>query len=253
VLSDTEIESFVADGFIRVPGAVPEATVEECRGQLWRETGFSPTDPASWTEPVVRIGAMSTPVFREAANTPVLQAAYDQLVGVGRWLAPIGMGTFPIRFPSEEAPGDDGWHLDAGWTSETGEYRVSLRSRGRALLMLFLFSDVGPDDAPTRIRVGSHLDVPPLLATAGEEGQAWFPLCAEAVPASSGRREVTATGKAGDVYLCHPFLIHAAQRHAGSTPRFLAQPPLEPTGLLDLDALSLSPVERAILAGLRRP
>lgn len=36
--------------------------------------------------------------------------------------------------------------------------------------MLFLFSDVGEDDAPTRIRVGSHLDVPAALAPAGDEG-----------------------------------------------------------------------------------
>lgn len=52
-----------------------------------------------------------------------------------------------------------------------GEYRLSLRSRGRALLMLFLFSDVSPDDAPTRIRVGSHLDVPMLLEPGGEDGR----------------------------------------------------------------------------------
>ncbi|MFC3584554.1 phytanoyl-CoA dioxygenase family protein [Streptantibioticus rubrisoli] len=252
-MTDAEVESFVADGFVRVPGAVPRATVEECRAQLWEATGCSPTDPGSWTEPVVRIGGLDTPAFREAANTPALHAAYDQLAGAGRWRAPLGLGTFPIRFPSEKAPGDDGWHLDAGWAAETGEYRVSLRSRGRALLMLFLFSDVGPDDAPTRIRVGSHLDVPPLLATAGEEGGAWFPLCAQAAAASAGRREVAATGRAGDVFLCHPFLIHAAQRHGGSTPRFLAQPPLEPMGLLDLDSPAPSPVERAVLAGLRRP
>jgi hypothetical protein len=47
--------------------------------------------------------------------------------------------------------------------------RSNLRSEGSALLMLFLLSDVG-DDAPTRIRVGSHVDVPALLASAGERG-----------------------------------------------------------------------------------
>ncbi|MER5726887.1 phytanoyl-CoA dioxygenase family protein [Streptomyces sp. NPDC002138] len=252
-MTDQEIESFVADGFVRVRGAVPRATVEDCRAQLWEASGCSPDDPAGWTEPVVRIGAMGTPAFREAANTPALHEAYDQLVGAGRWRAPLGLGTFPLRFPSEKDPGDDGWHLDAGWTGEAGEYRVNLRSRGRALLMLFLFTDVGPDDAPTRIRSGSHLDLPPLLDGAGEEGRPWFPLCADAVPASEGRREVAATGEAGDVFLCHPFLIHAAQRHGGSAPRFLAQPPLEPSGLLDLGGGSApSPVERAVRAGLRR-
>ncbi|WP_405560597.1 phytanoyl-CoA dioxygenase family protein [Streptomyces sp. NBC_01180] len=252
MLSDAEIESFVADGFVRVPGAVPRGTVEDCRAQLWEASGCSPDDPASWTEPVVRIGGLATPAFRDAANPPVLHEAYDQLAGAGRWRSPGGMGTFPLRFPSERDPGDDGWHLDAGWTADTGEYLVNLRSRGRALLMLFLFTDVGPDDAPTRIRVGSHLDVPPLLGAAGEKGRAWFPLCAEAVPDSEGRREVAATGEAGDVFLCHPFLIHAAQRHGGTTPRFIAQPPLEPTGLLALDGQAPTPVERAVLAGLSR-
>jgi hypothetical protein len=30
--------------------------------------------------------------------------------------------------------------------------------------VLFLFSDVGPDDAPTRLMCGSHLAVPEFLA-----------------------------------------------------------------------------------------
>ncbi|MGH9271495.1 MAG: phytanoyl-CoA dioxygenase, partial [Ilumatobacteraceae bacterium] len=34
-----------------------------------------------------------------------------------------------------------------------------------------------------------------------------------------------ATGEAGDVYLCHPFLVHAASfPHRGAQPRFMAQP-----------------------------
>ncbi len=33
-----------------------------------------------------------------------------------------------------------------------------------------------------------------------------------------------ATGEAGTVYLCHPFLVHAAQIHRGKRPRFMAQP-----------------------------
>jgi hypothetical protein len=40
--------------------------------------------------------------------------------------------------------------------------------------MLFLFTDVGARDAPTRIRVGSHVDIPPLLAPHGEPGVSMF-------------------------------------------------------------------------------
>ncbi|MEV1008769.1 phytanoyl-CoA dioxygenase family protein [Streptomyces sp. NPDC049881] len=250
MLSAAETEAFVRDGYVRIAGAVPRGVVARCRDELWAATGCDPGDPATWTRPVVRLGGFSTPPFREAANTPVLHEAFDRLVGEGRWVAPQGLGTFPVRFPSDEPPGDDGWHLEASFAGDAGEYRVNLASRGRALLMLFLFSDTGPDDAPTRVRTGSHRDVPPLLAGSGAAGRPWAELCAEAVPATAHRPEALATGAAGDVWLCHPFLVHAAQPHRGSVPRFMAQPPLVPTGDLDLSGAAPTPVERAVLDGL---
>ena len=88
--------------------------------------------------------------------------------------------------------------------------------------MLFLFSDVGPDDAPTRIKVGSHLDVPPFIVAAGERGMGFGAVCAAIDAAgkldSPDREMALATGRPGDVYLCHPFLIHAAQKHRGREP-----------------------------------
>ena len=61
-----------------------------------------------------------------------------------------------------------------------------------------------------------------------------------------------ATGKAGTVYLCHPFLIHAAQDNFIGSPRFLAQPPLLPKQPIELnkDDKDYSPVEIAIRNGL---
>jgi hypothetical protein len=130
---------------------------------------------------------------------------------------------------------------------------VNVTSRGRALLMLFLFSDVGEDDAPTRIRVGSHREVARLLEPEGEVGLSFMEL--------AGRRHTTegcpvafATGEAGTVYLCHPFLVHAAQPHRGTRPRFMAQPPLFPKQPFQLhrEDGAGSPVERAIRLGLGR-
>ncbi|MCP2257899.1 Phytanoyl-CoA dioxygenase (PhyH) [Streptoalloteichus tenebrarius] len=161
-----------------------------------------------------------------------------------------------MRFPSPEDPGDAGWHVEASFAAEDGSgYRTNLRSRGRALLMLFLFSDVGEDDAPTRIRVGSHLDIPPLLADAGDAGVDPFAFGPVAEAATAHRPLALATGEAGTVYLCHPFLVHAAQPHRGTVPRFMAQPPLPPTGDLVLDRADgdYSPVERAVRRGLGLP
>lgn len=252
-LTDGEVERFVADGFVHLPSAFPREVAEAGRALLWATTGCDPDDPVTWTQPVVRLPGLADEPFRAAANTPRLLAAYNQLVGAGRWIPRAGLGTFPIRFPHPDDPGDDGWHVEGSYPDPvTDGFRLNLRSRGRALLMLFLFSDVGPDDAPTRIRVGSHLDVPSLLAPAGDDGVEFFALARHAVPASAHRPVVTATGAAGDVYLCHPFLVHAAQRHQGAQPRFMAQPPLDPVGELDLNRTHPSPVERAVLRGLAR-
>ena len=65
--------------------------------------------------------------------------------------------------------------------------------------------------------------------------------------------EAHATGAAGTVYLCHPFLVHAAQVNRGKAPRFMAQPPLFARAPYDLegkDDAAYVPVERAIRAAL---
>jgi hypothetical protein len=260
VLTAQEIERFMSDGFVRLPEAFPRAVADECRAFLWRETGLDPGDPATWTRPVIRLDGYGGALFSAAVNTPVLHEAFDQLAGRGRWIPRDGLGTFPIRFPSPGDPGDAGWHMEGSYTPE-GErgHWLNLRSRGRALLMLFLFSDVGPRDAPTRIKVGSHLDVPPFLVAAGERGMSFAAACAAMDAAgkldSPDRELALATGRPGDVYLCHPFLIHAAQPHQGREPRFMAQPPLSLVAPLELRRAdgAYSPVERAVLRGLGAP
>lgn len=253
IFEDAQLRRFVTDGFLRLDQAFPRQVADECRDILWRDTGCDPLDPATWTRPVIRLGDYAREPFRKAANTPQLRAAFDQIVGPGRWVARMSLGTFPIRFPSPDDPGDAGWHADAGFYADDGSMRINLVSQGRALLMLFLFSDVGEADAPTRIRVGSHLDVPRVLEPAGDAGLTFIELAQKLEPAAE-RPVVLATGNAGDVYLCHPFLIHAAQPHHGTTPRFIAQPPLQPAQPVQLDREDgdYSLVERAIRIGLGR-
>jgi hypothetical protein len=255
-LTPAEIAAFIEQGFVKIDEAFPRELANQAREILWRDSGCDPNDPSTWTKPVVRLGYYSQPPFVAAANTTVLRRAFDQLVGAGRWVPRGNLGTFPIRFPSPDDPGDAGWHVDASFGTENPDFlswRVNIHSKGRALLMLFLFSDVGPDDAPTRIRVGSHADLARILAPTGEEGRSLGDLAANGFDETAHRPEMTATGGAGTVYLCHPFLVHAAQPHCGSRPRFMAQPPLLPaSGQLDLtrDNAQCNPVEIAIRTAL---
>jgi hypothetical protein len=71
---------------------------------------------------------------------------------------------------------------------------------------------------------------------------------AAAAAATGHRPTVAATGRAGDVFLCHPFLVHAATwPHRGTRPRMVAQPAVSLHDQFPL-AAPVSPVEQAILA-----
>lgn len=247
-LTPSQVQSFIDDGFVKIENAFSADPAKQGRGELWADIGLSPDEPEKWVQPVIRVASKSSRPFIEAANTPQLHKAYDQLVGEGRWLAPKGLGTFPIRFPSPVSPGDDGWHVDVSFGTDNPdfmEWRANVKSSGRALLMLFLFSDVGDDDAPTKIRKGSHGVIARELLPYGETGATLRQLSANGYASTEDCAVELATGAAGTVYLCHPFLVHAAQPHQGQRPRFMAQPPLLPKGEFD-PTLPASPVQVAI-------
>lgn len=249
VLSPQQIDQFINQGFIRIDDAFPAGLATQARDILWNDLGLDRNDPSAWARPVIRLGMYTQEPFVASANTPVLHTAFDQLVGVGKWLACRSMGTFPVRFPSDDDPGDAGWHVDAGFPgSDPGnfwEWRVNVHSRGRGLLMLFLYSDVSITDAPTRIRIGSHADVARILQAEGETGLAFMELAGK-LDAMPEREIAFATGRAGTVYLCHPFLVHAAQRHSGLEPKFMAQPPLLLREELDQNSIVAKAIRHAL-------
>jgi hypothetical protein len=257
VLSDDEISAFLADGYVAVRGAVPAPVIAAVQDAIWAELGrqgVQRDDASTWTAPVVRIPCPEGVPFARAATMPVLQEACDQLIGAGRWWRRPGIGgSIPVRFPSEADPGDAGWHIEASY-EDGGQWRVNVGSRARGLLALYLLTDVDPDSAPTRLRPGSHWDVPPLLAAAGDAGMEWLPAAQQAARASAHRPTALAAGEAGDVFLCHPFLVHAASwPHRGHLPRMIAQPGVALHGQYEVPAIpgeTPPPVQQVILDSL---
>ena len=80
--------------------------------------------------------------------------------------------------------------------------------------MLVLFGR-GRGRRPTRLRVGSHVDVARALAPAGDAGLTLGELVASDLARRLPRDVAFATGDAGTVWVCHPFLVHAAQALRG--------------------------------------
>jgi len=255
ILSEKEIEQFIHDGFVRIDNSFSKEIADAALDILWKDLPCDRSNSSTWTEPVIRLGMYTQEPFIESVNTPKLHNAFNQLIGADKWINCRSVGTFPVRFPSGQQPNDTGKHVDASFPgNDPGNYlewRVNLKSKGRALLMLILYSDVNENDAPTVIYKGSHIDVARLLSTEGDLGLSFMELAnkLEGLPQS---QETYATGRAGTVYLCHPFMVHSAQPHRGSTPKFMAQPPLLLRGELSISdsEVGYTPVEQAIRLGL---
>jgi hypothetical protein len=245
-----DLDAFMRDGYVVIRGAFSADTAAACREMIWAslsEQGIQADEQASWPA-LAQISCPEGGPFVTAGTSPRLMDAYDELIGPGRWWRRSGVGgAVVVRFPSQER-GNAGYHIEGSYDGPGG-YWVNVRSKARGLLALFLFSDVGIDDAPTRVVCGSHLYVPEFLEPFGEEGTLadadfWRPsvLC---------RPMAHATGLAGDVFLCHPFIVHTATwPHRGRIPRMIAQPGVYVEGGFALDGSDPSPVARAIVAGL---
>jgi SAM-dependent methyltransferase len=87
-----DTDAFVRDGFAVVRGAFDAQTARACRDMIWDsldEHGVS-RDPASWTGPCAQIGCPEGAPFAAAGTSPALAAAYDELIGPGRWTRRAG-------------------------------------------------------------------------------------------------------------------------------------------------------------------
>lgn len=235
-----DAERFIADGFVKLARAVPRDVADSARELLWQQIGLSPLDPAAWRDPVIwACDLTGEGAFGQLITSPRLAGALDELCGAGGWVPRGQLGMVPVRFPRRPPASDRGWHVDASIRQPDGQYLCG--GSPDTLLLLTLLSDVGPGDAPTRIRVGSHRDAATVLAgrtlTAIEAG----PLVDAA---SAGRPVAYATGVPGDMYLVHPLTVHAADEHRGTEPRFMAQTPVSLTRPVSLG--DESPLGRAI-------
>jgi len=152
VLSQAEIDSFTADGYVAVRGAVPADVLRRCQDEIWSalgEHGVRRDDPSTWREPVVRIGCPESEAFAAAGSQPVLWEAFDQLIGEGRrWQLRGGRGLVgQLPVPGARATG-----------------AVPVQRRGRRQRA---------DPGPARLAPGRH---PRIMAQPGVALHDAFPL-----------------------------------------------------------------------------
>ena len=250
VLSEVDVEHFITCGYVVLREAFPPQAAAAAREHIWRRLELDPNDASKWQKAVIHLQEnFNTTPFMQAF-TERLWAGYDDVVGEGRYIRHTSLGWWPVAFPGFDKPP---WQAPkVGWHVDGIQFHHHIDSREQGLLPIFLFSDIGPGDGGTAIDVGSHLRTARILASAEPDGlnpQELTKRVNERAPAAP----IEMTGRAGDVVLLHPFMLHARSANIGRSVRFICNPCVilkEKMNLKRSNGAEYSPVERAIVRAL---
>ncbi len=249
-LSSQQVEHFLARGFIKIEGAVERELALSWGARRWAEIETDPSDVSTWTQTRHHLPSREFLSVREHA--PDVWKATQDLVGPN-WTHDWQWGDgliFNLGDDSGEpwvAPADwnEGWHVD-------GEsFLHFLDSPEQALLTVVLWTDVEPRGGGTFLAPDS---VPLVARYLADHPEGVLPMGFPYREIKSQCRDfVEATGRAGDVYLMHPFLMHSFSRNWTRNPRVITNPPThlgEPMKFNRENPADQTIIERVILDGL---
>jgi hypothetical protein len=267
VLTAEQAEHFLDRGFVVIRECFSRAAAARFTSRVWDRLGYAEHDRATWTQPSVHLPAQRDLDVRTFAPR-AWEAVCDLVGGVERiatdqpyvwrdgFIANLWQGADEPWAPA--SPVSPGWHKDGDF------FRHFLDSPEQGLLTLVLWSDVRHQGGATFVATDSVRPVARFLAAHPEgvyplrpaEGQDGDP-DAVLLPYEDLAREchefVEATGEVGDVYLLHPFVLHAKAQNMLRLPRFITNPPLTLARPMRFDrpnAGDHSLVEQAVLGAL---
>ena len=110
--------------------------------------------------------------------------------------------------PGFEKEGCD-WRVDGAYHIDGHDFIHYPFSKEIGLVAIMLFSDIPNCGGGTAIAEGSHLIASKLLIQAGNEGMSSKDLTKAVLQEKADFNIIELTGKAGDVILLHPLLLHA--------------------------------------------
>ncbi len=251
VLTSAECDHFLAHGYVRIPQAVDPQYLERWSNRIWPRLGYDPHDPTTWIEDKIHMPtAEGGPVATIAPKA--WQAIGELCGGHDRCCDTYWSDAFIANFHHGRGqpwmppgPTVKGWHKDGDF------FRHFLDSPEQGLLTIVLWSDVVEQGGPTYLIADSVAPVARYLA-AHPEG-----VLPDAFPLRSivenCRDFRAATGTAGDVFLLHPFMLHASSFNPLGRARLITNPPVhlrEPLRFDRPNTAEHSLVEQAILRGL---
>ena len=258
MLTQPQRAAFFASGFTRVEGALPGALVARMVDRIWEvlqeRKGIRRGDATTWIEGGVRgIGDLNrAPAFRPFGS-PTVTSVIDDVLGRGAWQQPSSWGQILVTFPAARWSWNSlfqgqvdvsaiPWHTD--YPYDTPPDRLA------GVQVFSLLADLETGGGGTLVIAGSHRVIrrfvrhqPPetlqkmkRARRALMESDPWLRSVSKAVsqprpePWLAAQRGVVRgipvavaelTGKAGDAYLTHPWLLHAMSPNCNAVPRMM--------------------------------
>jgi hypothetical protein len=259
VLTPDDIALFLSRGYVHLKGCFSAEAAHEHTRHIWTRLGYREDDPSTWERSSIHMASHHDIDVATFAPT-AWQAACELVGGVDRLAAdnpfPWTDGFIvnlwqdadqPWTPPSGASPG---WHVDGGF------FRHYLDSPEQGLLAIVLWNDVVHQGGATFVATDSIAPVARFLAEhpqgalPGGRTESGVPAIPYMDLAAQCHDFIEATGEVGDVYLVHPFVLHAKSQNVLRRPRFITNSTLFLAEPMRFDRPDPSPVEQAILRAL---
>jgi hypothetical protein len=251
VLTDEQAAHFLEHGYVVVHDCFSIEAAEELTASIWTRLGYDPDDQSTWAEPSIHMPSHRQLDVKEFAPKAWLAACdlvggADRVDGTFAW----GDGFIVNLYQGADQPWEPASADSPGWHKDGDFFRHFLDSPEQGLLTLVLWSDVEHQGGATFVAKDSVGPVARYLADHPEG----------VLPTEFPTRELVgqctdfaeATGRVGDVFLLHPFILHAKAQNTRRLPRFITNPPVHLSQPMSFDRVDddYSLVELAILRGL---
>lgn len=218
-LTPSQIDEFVAHGLVRVEKALPRDFCEHEVKKMWVRLGMDPDDRSTWT--LSRTNMPTLDQFPFETHAPrAFNAICDLLGGEERVKKPCVFcnNMIPVFNNAREpwappGPSSPGWHKDGDW------FTHFLDSPEQALLIIVVWSDIEPRGGGTYFACDSIGHVARHYANKPDGGSLQGPDYQRILSQCTDFRELT--GKAGDIVLMHPYMVHAVSINTRPEPRVI--------------------------------
>jgi Phytanoyl-CoA dioxygenase (PhyH) len=214
LLTSSQKTAFERDGFLLVPGLIPDEIVKKAESQIWKALESDPADSHTWVGKPVGSGHSSPDVT--AIFTFEMASLVDELCGEIQqgWQPPRSAFAINI-FPQPGEWSCHGPHIDHALERDN----FAVFPRPMRLASLLYLTDCKRDGGPTVVWPGSHKKIEALAKSDPERFTLMAPLNLALGELDLGEG-IQVEGKRGDVLFYHYLCAHSGSKNVRDYPRF---------------------------------